>query len=97
MYIFSEKVVQHPRQYSGSRPVSGVSKLFVSAQHLPAVEAEGRPGPPSTTGLPHSDPGGRLSTRLHQNLRLPGSHRAQSPDRVRLKLVLSKQLSETIS
>lgn len=83
VYIFSKEVIQHPRQQSGDRPVSGVPRLLVPTQRLPAVEAEGRPGPPSPPGIPHSDPGGRLSAGLHPDLRLAGSHRAPRPHRVR--------------
>lgn len=81
----SQKVVQFPRQRAGSRPVSGVSGLVVPAERLPAVEAAGRPRTPGPTGLPHSDPGGRLRARLRQDLRLARSDREQSPDRVRHK------------
>ena len=68
IYHFSEEVLQRPRPSARDCPVSRVSRLFVPTERLPAVEASGRPRPPGPVGLPHSDPGGRLSARLHQNL-----------------------------
>lgn len=81
--VLRAEVLQHPRQQRGRAQVSGVSRLFVPVKRLPSVATEGRPGPPSPVGFPHSDPGGGLSARLHPDLRLTGSHRKSASVRVR--------------
>lgn len=82
-HIFREEKHRHPHWKLRARWVSGISKLSVPFKRLPAVEVSGRPATPNPARLWWLDPGGRLSARLHQNLRLARPHRETRYDRVR--------------